>query len=260
MMNRLLIVMFATALAFCGCSKDDSKDLKPVSRMPFSASVRVGSITRALEKDGDIIRSVWELGDKVAIIHGGLTDVVEVTDVDVDSVATLTGFISGTPKDDEPVTIVYPSSAVDSVSGTIKESVLLEQDGTLESIALKQNIRKGQGTLRVSDGSASVYESVSLSDQISIAEFTVYNVKDTTLLDVSQLSIMNLADSTMLVNVNLTHKDSFFYVAMPFIPENEWLSFSATDGVGNYVANAYSYMNFPIGYYMFLDVLLMPTE
>ena len=172
--------MMALALALTACNKNEI-DFQPKNEaegIPFSATVSAGSglDTRALAESGTTLQATWAVGETVALIHNGIFDEMTVSAVS-GGTATITGTITGCPSDGDPVTIIYPSSAADGTTGNVKSDLLYAQDGTLTgtegtSIAEKYDVRKGTGTLKVSE-TGSLNGKVSLQNQFAIFKFTV---------------------------------------------------------------------------------------
>ena len=166
----------ALLLAFAACNKIESENgpIENIVGIPFSATVSLGdnAATKALAESGSTIVATWAEGEKVALIHNGVSDEMTVSSVS-GGVATITGTITGSPSNGEDVTIIYPSSAADGATGNVKADLLTTQDGTLATIASAYDVRKGSGTLAVSSGAASLSGNVSLTNQFAIFKFTL---------------------------------------------------------------------------------------
>ena len=225
------------ALMITACSSNDIEQTAPqpsnrAEGIPFTATISIGesATTRALSEDAtnNKIVTTWAAGEKVALIHNDVIDVVEVQSVS-DGLATLTGTLTGSPANNDAVTIIYPSSAVDDATKDIKADLLAAQDGTLATIAEKYDVRKGAGTLNVG-ATATLYGNVSLTNQFAIVKFSLTD--GTNALDATQFIIKDGSDN-VLTTVIPTSANSELYVAMaPASTSN--FKFEATDGTSTY--------------------------
>ena len=225
------------ALMITACSSNDIEQTAPqpsnrAEGIPFTATISIGesATTRALSEDAtnNKIVTTWAAGEKVALIHNDVIDVVEVQSVS-DGLATLTGTLTGSPANNDAVTIIYPSSAVDDATKDIKADLLAAQDGTLATIAEKYDVRKGAGTLNVG-ATATLYGNVSLTNQFAIVKFSLTD--GTNALDATQFIIKDGSDN-VLTTVTPTSANSELYVAMaPASTSN--FKFEATDGTSTY--------------------------
>ena len=166
----------ALLLALAACNKIESENgpVENIVGIPFSATVSLGdnAATKALAESGSTIVAAWAKGEKVALIHNGVSDEMTVSSVS-GGVATITGTITGSPSDGDAVAIIYPSTAADGTTGNVKADLLTTQDGTLATIASAYDVRKGSGTLAVSSSAASLSGNVSLTNQFAIFKFTL---------------------------------------------------------------------------------------
>ncbi len=157
----------ALLLALAACNKIESENgpVDNIVGIPFSATVSLGdnAATKALAESGSTIVATWAEGEKVALIHNGVSDEMTVSSVS-GGVATITGTITS-PSDGEDVTIIYPSSAADGTTGNIKSDLLYAQNGLLTGT--------GTGTITSPpDG-----DDVTLVDISSAADGTTGNIK-----------------------------------------------------------------------------------
>lgn len=210
----------AMALALAACNKNEMnvQSVENNEGIPFSATISVGNnaATRALTESGSDIVATWAAGEKVALIHNGVNDEMTVSSVS-GGVATITGTITGSPSDGDPVTVIYPSSAADGTTGNVKADLLYAQNGLLTgtgSIAEKYDVRKGAGTLKVS-GTASLNGNVSLTNQFAIFKFTIKKatVADAT-IDVTSLTVSIGSQNYIITPASAT---SILYVALPAV-------------------------------------------
>lgn len=230
-MKKTVFGIATLLLALSACNKIETID-QPVGMadgIPFSATVSLGdnAATKALAESGDAITATWAEGEKVALIHGGVSDEMTVGSVSGGS-ATITGTITGSPADGESVTIIYPASAADGTTGNIKADLLYAQNGLLTgtgSISEKYDARKGTGTLKV-DGTATLDGSVALTNQFAIFKFTVRGADGTTVISAKPLTITIGEQDYVITPATAT---DVLYAALPAVSD-EKVSFDATDG------------------------------
>lgn len=206
--------MAALALTFAACSSDDTDLLIPdqplnTDGIPFKATISTGtSGTRALTPDGDNLAATWEVGEKVALIHNGVNDEMEVSSVD-GGVATIEGTITGGPTDGDDVTVIYPATAADGATGNVLANLLYFQtSGTLDDVAANFDVRKGEGTLKV-DGTASLNGNVSLDNQNAIFKFTIKNAAGSATIDIKALGV-TIGDQTYVTTPASATSELYF--------------------------------------------------
>ena len=226
MKTKSIMTLAAMALMMAACTNEDLTQPQTTQPgaggskgIPFTATISGKAATRAIKEnttDG-ILETSWAKGEKVALMHGGIVDVMEVTEVGTDGSATISGTITGSPADGDKVSLIYPASVVD-VSGEspevkTNEQLLAEQDGKLETIAEKYDYRmKEDATLKVVLGSASLDGTVSLENQLAIVRFSLSDGSD--VLATENFEIQDGTDQTM-ITVKPSSAASVFYVAMP---------------------------------------------
>ncbi len=237
-------MMAALALTFAACSNDDNDILSPVETqpaetvgIPFSATISVGgnSSLRALTESGTTIEATWAVGEKVALIHNGVNDVMEVKSVS-GGVATITGTITGSPSDGDGVTVIYPSDAAYGATGDVKADWLVAQDGTLTgtggtSISEQYDVRKGTGTLKVS-GTASLNGSVSLTNQNAIFKLTLKDIDGSNDVSATSVKIYDQTNTLLTTVIPASGYEKAMYVALPITATT--LKFAVSDGTTNY--------------------------
>ena len=206
--------MAALALTFAACSNDDNDLQSPAQQpakaegIPFSASISIdnGAATRALMENGTTLEASWAVGEKVALIHNGVSDEMEVKSVS-GGVATIKGTITGSPSDGDDVTIIYPSTAADGTTGNVKSDLLYAQDGTLATVASTYEARKSSGAkLKVVSGTASLNGNVSLTNQFAIWKLT---------LGSAAKNLRVLADNATIAAATLATAGTNFTIAVP---------------------------------------------
>ena len=227
MKTTKLFLMAALALTFAACSNDNYDAAQPAKAegIPFTATISIGdgATTRALTKDGSKLVASWAEGEKVALIHNSVSDEMEVSAVN-NGVATITGTITGSPSNGDAVTVIYPSTAADGTTGNVKADLLYAQEGgTLPDVASKYDVRKGTGTLKVSD-KASLDGNVSLANQFAIFKFTTKNADGSATIDVSALTVTIGEQAYVITPSDAT---SELYAALPEVSSQK-VRFSAT--------------------------------
>jgi len=240
----------ALLLAFAACNKieTESQVADKTEGIPFSATVSLGdnAATKALAESGSTITATWEAGEKVALIHNGVSDEMTVSSVSGGS-ATITGTITGSPADGDPVTIIYPSSAADGTTGNIKADLLYAQNGLLTgagSISENYDARKGTGTLKV-DGTATLDGSVSLTNQFAIFKFTVKNSDGSAAISARPLTITIGTQDYVITPATAT---DVLYAALPAV-SGQKVSFDAVDGSNKTYTCAKASVTFDAGSY-----------
>ncbi len=180
-----LFSMAVAALMMAACSNEDNDVQQPAQArsMHFEATIAApnsGATTRTTYTvSGTSINVAWKSGDQIALVHGGVKDVVTVGTPNPDGSAPITGDIT-VGADNEDIELVYPADLVASADGgkTYTESTTvtdkyMNQDGTLAYIQNNLDIRKGTGKLAVSGASASLKANVSMASQIAIWKLTM---------------------------------------------------------------------------------------
>ena len=177
------IFMAALALTFVACSKDDNDMAQQEGKIPFSATIAApnsGATTRTTyTESGTSINVAWKSGDQIALVHGGVKDVVTVGTPNPDGSAPITGTIT-VGSDNEDIVLVYPADLVAvAVGGTAYTentdvtNKFKTQEGTLAYIQNNLDIRQGTGKLAVSGASASLKANVSMASKIAIWKLTM---------------------------------------------------------------------------------------
>ena len=239
----------ALLLAFVACNKIETEN-QPVENtdgIPFTATVSLGDndASKALAESSSTITATWAEGEKVALIHNGVSDEMTVSSVS-GGTATITGTITS-PADGEDVTIIYPSSAADGTTGNIKADLLYSQNGLLTgagSISENYDARKGSGKLKV-DGTATFDGSVSLTNQFAIFKFTVRGANGTTVISAKPLTVTIGTQDYVITPAAAT---DVLYAALPAVSD-EKVSFDATDGSSKTYTCANLSVSFEAGKY-----------
>ena len=229
---RYLYSLAALSLLTVGCSSDENTQEtsgKNGQKMPFTATISVGdATTRSLTEatDGSAITTSWKKDEQVALIHNDVVDVMTVTAVDDQTkAATIKGDISSATNG-ETVTVVYPASAVDQDTNTVKADLLKAQDGTLATISEKLDYRTAETTLAVSEGGSTFGSSVTLALQYAIWKLSLTDGSNA--ISASKLVVKDGSDN-VLTTVTLAPAASSLFVAMA--PANSAdMKFEATVG------------------------------
>lgn len=233
-MKTIKIMSIAVlALAMAACSNDTEQSAAaqascPGGGIPFSATITTDSQTRALTENttDNTLDAAWATGEKVALVYGETLDEVEVTKND-DGTATITGSLTGRPKQGEAVTVIYPASAVDATTKAVKTNLLSTQDGKLSTIATSLDLRQSDGaTLTVGADHASLNGTVTLSNQLAIVKFSLSY--GTSALAAKTFVIKD-GDGNTLTTVTPSVPASDLYVAMAPVTAGAF-KFEASDG------------------------------
>ena len=119
-------------LMIVGCTNDEfMQQQTPGSQdgesIPFTATISGKAATRAITEnttDKTLVTS-WAVNEEVALVHNDVVDKMTVSAIDpTTKAATITGTITGSPKDGDDVTVIYPYSAVDLANKEVKADLL----------------------------------------------------------------------------------------------------------------------------------------
>ena len=226
----------ALALTLAACSKDDDgltpqpAEQQPTEQttgrgIPFTATISIGEggMTRALADGGTTLTATWEEGEKVALIHNGVSDEMTVASVS-GGVATITGEITGSPTDGDAVTIIYPATAAKGTTGEVKASLLKTQEGTLAAVSEKYDVRKGSGTLTVTGESATLTDGVEMENPFAVWKLT---------LPYTARNLCILADNETIAGATLIgEQGTEFTVAVPAV-SSKTITVVANDDYNN---------------------------
>lgn len=225
----------AVALTLAACSKDDDgltpqpAEQQPTEQttgrgIPFTATISIGEggMTRALADGGTTLTATWEEGEKVALIHNGVSDEMTVESVSGGK-ATITGDITGSPSDGDAVTIIYPATAAKGTTGKVKGNLLKTQEGTLAAVSEKYDVRKGTGTLKVG-ATATLKDDVAMANQYAVWKLT---------LPANARNLCILADNEAIAGATLIgEQGSVFTVAVPEV-DDKTITVVASDDDNN---------------------------
>ena len=235
MKTKRILSLAALALMIAACTNDDiaqqPQQPSPTAEgIPFTATISGNVATRALSENttDKKLEASWSVNEEMALIHNGVVDKMTVSAVDADGTATITGTITGSPKDGDDVQVIYPYSAVDLTTKEIKTDLLSQQDGTLATIASKLDLRKSEGAkLKIGSTIATFDGTVSLKNQMAIVKFSLTDGSEALVADKFEI-----ADQTGQAITTVTITASEFYVAME-PATTQTFHFTATKGDGN---------------------------
>ncbi len=241
--------MAALALVMAACGSDDNvieqQPAQQQAKMHFTATIAApnsGATTRTTyTEDGTSINVAWKSGDQIALIHGGVKDVVTVGTPNPDGSAPISGDIT-VGANDETVVLAYPAAAVSSATPSSTFPFTPNptcwdkahaQDGTLEFIQNNIDFRMGSGKLAVSGdpATASLKANVSMPSMISIWKLTL---QDNTSAALSATAVTVKANGELVAGATSTAKSAYYLCMVPsFIPAGD-LVIEATDGSDTY--------------------------
>lgn len=228
-------MMAALGLTLAACSKDDDAltqqpaEQQPTEQttgrgIPFTATISIGEggTTRALADGGTTLTATWEEGEKVALIHNGVSDEMTVASVSGGK-ATITGKITGSPSDGDAVTIIYPATAAKGTTGEVKGNLLKTQEGTLAAVSEKYDVRKGTGTLTMG-ATATLTDDVAMANQYAVWKLT---------LTANARNLCILADNEAIAGATLEgEQGTEFTVAVPVVT-SKTITVVASDDANN---------------------------
>ncbi len=236
MKTNRIFPLAVLALMMVACNNDDSalQSSQTTEGIPFTATISGNATTRALTENmtDKKLEASWAINEEMALIHNDVVDKMTVSAIDADGTATITGTITGSPKDGDDVQVVYPYSAVDLTNKEIKADLLAQQDGTLASIVSKLDLRVSSGAkLKVGLTAATFDGTVSLKNQLAIVKFSLTDGTDA--LAAESFEIQDGSGQT-ITTVTSSPSASEFYVAMEPASSQAYL-FIATKGDVKYI-------------------------
>jgi len=176
-----LLSMAALALLMAACTTDDiitGQSAENGKGIPFTATLsNGGSATRTLSgpNSSNVITATWAENDEVALVYkvGDETKVTKATVTAVsDGTATITAELDAGVATGTDVTLIYPYSAVNLMAGDdygkVRDDVFKGQSGELAYISANCDLRKGEGKITLSTGSATLKNNVTMASQIAI--------------------------------------------------------------------------------------------
>ena len=183
--------------------------------------------------------------DEIALVHNGVKDVATVKTINSDGSATITGYVTGSPANNDNVRLVYPAARVGTVTGgedgteyTADETVegkLKTQGGTLAYIQDNLDFREVKGQLAVNGSEVTLKSAVKLESCIAIWKLTLQNgsVTPATALSATQVKIKG-GSSVLASTTTLTAGTSVVTLAIPNVAIDGALTIEATVGDDTY--------------------------
>ena len=248
MKTRYIISLAALALMMGSCSSEENQESAweaGTQAIPFSATISNKPATRGLTEDAtsQTITAQWEKGDKVALIHDAIVDVMTVDKVTDTGSATITGTLTGVKKGGQ-VLVVYigsDSTAMASLKTTLEDQhlemisiddlnkavkgMLTAQGGTLEAVSAAADYRYAYADLKIVIGKATFTNTVTLPSMTAVWKVNL-TTDGTTVLKARKL-VMRAGDDAVTVDLGTATKDTFCLALIPNGGTN--YSFTATD-------------------------------
>lgn len=252
MKKYLYFIPLLSILLFAACSSEDDLNIgtpeEPNAPMvPFEATIGEGSQPnlvamaradknqndgkkKALAVDGNTIKPVWTVGEKLGLIVNNTLYEVTVSSVNANNRATISGTVPAAA-DGKTAKFIFPYSAIDPSTRKVKDGLLNNQDGTLETIAKDLDVREGSGVLKVSGGKAGLKEDVDLTSSFCIMRIATkcygedYNI---TKMEITSTTSNNKINNNITLNLaNPAHEN--IYVAMYPTKNAEEFMFRTSD-------------------------------
>ncbi len=223
------------SLLFLGsCASDDAlSELTPEPKpetptIPFTGTISFGDNPsaviqaamadpsprfKALSDEEVKVEATWEVGDEMALVIDGTVTKATVSEVK-DGKAYISARVVSTVSDGADARFIYPYTAVDLNTGQVKENLLAEQDGTLETIAKQFDVCEGSGKLSVTGGAAVVEEDITMLEKFSIMRFETRLANDKSPLNITKMYIEQ-GDDTYTVNLASAAYQQIYVVIKP---------------------------------------------
>ena len=250
MKTRYIISLAALALMMGSCSSEENQESAweaGTQAIPFSATISNKPVTRGLTEDAtsQTITAQWEKGDKVALIHDAIVDVMTVDTVTDTGSATITGTLTKFKKGGQ-VLVVYigsDSTAMASLKTTLEDQhlemisiddlnkavkgMLTAQGGTLEAVSAAADYRYAYADLKIAKGKATFTNTVTLPSMTAVWKVNL-TTDGTTATALQAKKLVVTADGETVTADLGTGTNYMFYLA--FIPNGSTnYSFTATD-------------------------------
>lgn len=235
MKTRYIISLAALALMMGSCSSEENQESAweaGTQAIPFSATISNKPATRGLTEDAtsQTITAQWEKGDKVALIHDAIVDVMTVDTVTDTGSATITGTLTKFKKDGQ-VLVVYigsDSTAMASLKNTLEgqnlkmigiddvqkavKGMLATQRGTLEAISAAADYRYAYADLKIAKGKATFTNTVTLPSMTAVWKLAL-TTDSTTVLQARELVMLD-EYGMVIVDLGTAAKDTFYLAIM----------------------------------------------
>lgn len=186
-------------------------------KIHFTATINTQDpSTRALSFEAGVLNANWKVGEEIALIYGSnpkVKDKARVTSVS-NGKATVECDLSGTPQSGDIISFYYPYASVIEKNGSyvFDETLIYNQDGTMNYISEKLDWRQATGSLSINGNKATLQDDVDMSkSEVAIWKLSLENLQNT----------LNAKSFTVYVNygitANITTASSTYYVALlPF--------------------------------------------
>ena len=247
MKQKLFASLIVIALTIISCGqKEEYIPENNNQGIPFTATVTTENIVSKTATDnGTSIETHWAKDETFALIYTvGATPyntTATITNVDGSGTATISATLQAGVTDGTSVVVVYPSTAVSGTSAEILSSVISTQNGALSAA---RDIRKGNGTIKVDGGGATLADGAILTPEYAICKFEIEDVDGANSLSVSSLVIKDASDN-VITTVTPGTPTSTLYVTLPASTGLMW--FEAVVSGANYVAKGTASLD--AGYY-----------
>ena len=225
------------------CSTDDIAQLINGDKKNFTATLAApgsGGTRTILKEDNNKITVKWAEGDEIALVHNGVKDVATVKSVDATTgQATISGTLTGTVNNNDPVELIYPAAYVSGVNSSdpiYDDSKLLTQGGTLDYIQKNLDFRQATGQLSVNGSEVTLNSAVKLESDIAIWKLTLKQQveEQPVALAATQVKIMG-GTKVLASTATLATATSEVTLAMPTnLSVVGALTIEATDGEDTY--------------------------
>lgn len=249
MKTRYIISLAALALMMGSCSSEENQESAweaGTQAIPFSATISNKPATRGLTEDAtsQTITAQWEKGDKVALIHDAIVDVMTVDKVTDTGSATITGTLTGVKKAVK-VLVVYIGSdntamtslkttlegqnlemiSIDDLNKAVK-GMLTAQGGTLEAVSAAADYRYAYADLKIVRGKATFTNTVTLPSMTAVWKVNLTTDGTTATALQAKKLVMKTIDDVVTIDLGTAAKDTF---CLALIPNGTNYSFTATD-------------------------------
>lgn len=237
MKNIRFIFAAVLGMMLAACSTDEivqnsaTNGAEGGNPMPFSATISTPAGTRGLtEVDGKSISAKWEVGEPIALIHGKTVDVLKVTSIDNEGVATIDGTINSATEG-EDVHVVYIGTSTKGMdafktklgtpAATITKTMIdnavnqlwsAPQLGTLDAIDEGLDYRYASSTLTCPGSVFTFKTAVTPESRLAVWKLSLTDSNKKT-LSTKELSIKD--GNTTLLSVTAVVALSDFYVVLP---------------------------------------------
>jgi len=169
-----LISIIALAFTLMACDDINQLPQDPEEPMPgvvhFKATINTNTpSTRGLSFEGGVLNANWKVGEEIALVYGNpaVKDKATVTSVS-NGRATVECDLSGGAANGSIINFYYPYASVVLSNGSyvFDETLIRNQDGTMDYISEKLDWRQATGTLSVNGNSATLQSDVDMSQSL----------------------------------------------------------------------------------------------